>query len=107
MLTGDYHAGMLIDVHERPFEPDSPLVATELMSPPISSPLFPADVTGRSPQVRQQINGHGYLAVEVTPERLRRTFRVLDDVADPASAITTRLTCTIEAGSPSALIDDG
>jgi hypothetical protein len=36
VLTGDYHAGMLIDVHERPFEPDSPLVATELMSPAIS-----------------------------------------------------------------------
>ena len=74
---------------------------------PISSPLFPADVTERSPQVRRQINGHGYLAVEVTPERVRASFQVLDDVTDPASAISTQLACTIEAGSPEATIDQG
>jgi alkaline phosphatase D len=105
VLTGDYHAGMLIDVHERPFEPDSPLVATELMSPAISSPLFPADVTERSPHVRRQINGHGYLALEVTPDEVRATFRVLDDVSDPASAISTELACTIAAGSPDAVVE--
>ena len=57
--------------------------------------------------MRRQLNGHGYLAVEVTPERVRASFQVLDDVADPASAISTRLTCTIEAGSPEATIDEG
>jgi alkaline phosphatase D len=107
VLTGDYHAGMLIDVHERPFEPDTAIVTTELMSPAISSPLFPDDVTGRSPQVRRQLNGHGYLTLEVTPERVQAWFRVLDDVADPASAISTPLACTIEAGSPQATIDQG
>ena len=48
VLTGDYHAGMVLDVHERPFE-DTPVVCTELMAPPISSPLFPADVSARTP----------------------------------------------------------
>ena len=83
VLTGDYHAGMLIDVHERPFEPDTAIVATELMSPAISSPLFPADVTERSPQVRRQLNGHGYLVLDVTPDRVHASFRLLDDVSDP------------------------
>ena len=77
------------------------------MSPAISSPLFPDDVTGRSPQVRRQLNGHGYLTLEVTPEQRTAWFRVLDDVADPASAIATPLACTIEAGSPQATIDQG
>jgi alkaline phosphatase D len=107
VLTGDYHAGMLIDVHERPFEPDSPLVATELMAPAISSPLFPADVTGRSPQVRRQLNGHGYLTVDVRRDTVLAHFQVLADVADAASPITTELTCTITAGSPEAAIDEG
>jgi alkaline phosphatase D len=107
VLTGDYHAGMLIDVHAQPFEPDSPLVATELMAPPISSPLFADDITARSPQVRRQINGHGYLTVDITADRVQGSFRVLDDVSDPASAISTRLTCTIRAGSPEATIDEG
>jgi hypothetical protein len=77
------------------------------MSPAISSPLFPADVTERSPQVRRQLNGHGYLAVEVTPDRVRATFRVLDDVTDAGSGISTPLACTIETGSPEATIDEG
>ena len=101
VLTGDYHAGMVLDVHERPFE-DSALVAPEFMAPPISSPLFPADVSGRTPQLRQQINGHGYLAVTVTPDVLEVAFRVLADVTDPASAIATAATWSVTAGSPEA-----
>ena len=99
VLTGDYHAGMVLDVDERPFE-DSPLVAPELMAPAISSPLFPADVSARTPQLRQQINGHGYLTVEVAPDRLTARFRVLDDVADADSPIATLATWAVDAGDP-------
>ncbi|MGK2946987.1 MAG: alkaline phosphatase D family protein [Acidimicrobiales bacterium] len=103
VLTGDYHAGMVLDVNQRPFEAGSPLVATEFMAPPISSVLFAADVTGRTPQVRQQTNGHGYLTVEVTPDELTVAFRVLDDVADADSAITTAATWAVAAGDPQAV----
>jgi hypothetical protein len=106
MLTGDYHAGMLLDVHERPFEEGSPLVAPELMAPPISSALFPDDVSGRTPQLRHQINGHGYLRVEVTPSAVAASFQVLDDVQDVDSSITTRLRASIAAGSPDATVED-
>jgi alkaline phosphatase D len=101
VLTGDYHAGMVLDVHERPFE-DSALVAPEFMAPPISSPLFPDDVSGRTPQLRQQLNGHGYLTVAVTPDELTVRFQVLADVADPASAIATAATWVVAAGDPDA-----
>ena len=60
------------------------------MAPPISSVLFPDDVSARTPQLRQQINAHGYLTVVAEPEQLTATFRVLDDVQDPRSAISTR-----------------
>jgi alkaline phosphatase D len=102
VLTGDYHAGMVLDVRATPFDQSSALVATEFMAPPISSPLFPDDVSTRTPQLRQQMNGHGYLTVEVTPKRLTATFRVLDDVKDPASAIATAATWTVAAGDPRA-----
>jgi alkaline phosphatase D len=103
VLTGDYHAGMVLDVHERPFDGDGgALVATELMSPPISSPLFAEDVSGRTPQLRQQLNEHGYLTVVVEPARVTAQFRVLADVADPASAISTAATWVIKAGNPRA-----
>src|SRR5690606_3917435 len=100
--TGDYHAGMVLDVHRRPFDPDSEAVATELLSPALSSPLFPIDVSPRTPHLRQQINAHGYLTVAVEPERLTATFRVLDDVTDVASPIRTEATWQIDAGSPRA-----
>ncbi len=101
VLTGDYHAGMVLDVHERPFE-DSPLVATEFMAPPISSPLFAEDVSARTPQLRQQLNEHGYLAVDVEPDTLTVRFQVLADIGDPASAISTAATWIVTAGSPRA-----
>jgi hypothetical protein len=41
----------------------------------------------------------------VTPDEVRATFRVLDDVSDPASAISTELACTIAAGSPDAVVE--
>ena len=77
------------------------------MAPPISSPLFPADVTARTPQLRHQINGHGYLKVEVTPDAVAASFEVLDDVQDVDSPITTRLRVSIAAGSPEATVEDG
>jgi alkaline phosphatase D len=100
VLTGDYHQGMVLDVHEVPFDTSSPVVAPELMAPPISSPLFSDDVSRRTPHLRQQVNRHGYLSVAIEPERLTARFQVLDDVNDPASAITTEATWQVDAGDP-------
>ncbi|MET0491303.1 MAG: alkaline phosphatase D family protein [Acidimicrobiales bacterium] len=100
VLTGDYHAGMVLDVNDAPFEPDAELVAPEFMAPPISSVLFPDDVSDRTPQLRQQINAHGYLTVVAEPDQLTATFRVLDDVQDARSAITTVATWQVDAGDP-------
>jgi alkaline phosphatase D len=102
VLTGDYHAGMVLDVNERPFDTDSELVCTELMAPPISSVLFPDDVSRRTPQLRQQLNGHGYLTVTAEPDQVTAEFRVLRDVQQPRSPIRTRATWRIRAGEPRA-----
>jgi alkaline phosphatase D len=100
VLTGDYHAGMVLDVQAEPFDTTSKVVAPEFMSPPISSVLFPADVSVRTPQLRQQLNEHGYVTVAVTPERLTVAFRVLADVGDADSAISTAATWLVDAGDP-------
>jgi alkaline phosphatase D len=100
VLTGDYHAGMVLDVHQRPFEADSPVVAPEFMAPPISSVLFPADVSGRTPHLRRQLNGHGYCTVSVTREECSVSFRILDDVADATTDVATAASYVVAAGSP-------
>lgn len=100
VLTGDYHAGMVLDVHAHPFDERSDVVAAELMAPPISSALFPADVSRRTPHLRQQINAHGYLVADVTSDRLTARFRTLTDVTDAKTAIATAATWHVDAGDP-------
>ncbi len=100
VLTGDYHAGMVLDVRATPFDQDSDLVATEFMAPPISSILFDADVSARTPQLRQQINAHGYLTVVAEPDTVTATFRVLDDVTRPNATISTEAVWAVDAGDP-------
>ena len=79
-----------------------PLVAPELMAPPISSPLFPADITERTPHVQRQMNGHGYLTVQVVPDRVSVAFRGPHEVANPTSAIATIANYGVASGSPKA-----
>lgn len=102
VLTGDYHTGMVLDVRATPFDQSSKRVATEFMSPPISSLLFGADVSARTPQLRQQINAYGYLTVEATPDRLTTRFRTVDDVKDAKTGITTAATWAVDPGDPKA-----
>jgi len=100
VLTGDYHAGMTLDVHAKPFDQSSKVVAPEFMAPPISSPLFAADVSKRTPQLRQQINAHGYLGVTIEPDQLTAHFKVVADVSDGDSKVTEQATWKVEAGNP-------
>jgi alkaline phosphatase D len=102
VLTGDYHQGMVLEVRERPFDQASALVATEFMAPPISSVLFGADISARTPQLRQQFNNHGYLTVDIEPERLTARFRILANVGDAASPIATGATWQVNPGDPNA-----
>jgi len=102
VISGDYHQGMVLDVNETPFDTDSTLVATEFMAPPISSVLFSQPVDARTPQLHEQLDGHGYLLVTVTPDDVTADFRILDDVRDPESGIETASTWRVDAGGPAA-----
>ena len=102
VLTGDYHQGMTLDVHERPFDQSSALVAPEFMAPPISSILFGQDVSPRTPHLREQLNNHGYLTVDIEPERLTARFRVLADVSQADTSISTASTWQVTPGDPNA-----
>ena len=74
MISGDYRQGMVLDVNRTPFDTDSTLVATEFMAPPISSVLFSQPVDARTPQLHEQLDGHGYLLVTVTPDDVTADF---------------------------------
>lgn len=100
VLSGDYHQGMVLDVHQTPFDTDSPIVAPEFLSPAISSVPFNDPVAERTPHLREQLDVHGYLVVEATPDALTAEFRVLDDVARPDASVSTASAWLVEPGDP-------
>ena len=84
VLTGDYHAGHGARRPRAPLRGHAGRVhgadgAADLVA------AVPGRRSARTPQLRQQLNAHGYLAVTVEPERLTARFQVLDDVTDPDS----------------------
>ena len=81
----------------------SPVVATELLSPAISSALFPTDYTGLNPHVKYFVARHGYLRCTVEAERLTAEYQLVSDVQDPNATIATDATWVITAGSPQAV----
>ena len=101
MLTGDWHAGMVADVHLDPEDLDTPVVAVELMTPAISS-MIDALPREANPQIHHAVDRHGYTTLHIEPERLTATFRVLDDVSKADTGITTDSTWQITAGEASA-----
>jgi alkaline phosphatase D len=101
VLTGDWHAGMVADVHLDAADPDSPVVAVELMTPAVSS-LVDGIPREPNPQVHHTVEKHGYMTLRLEPERLTATFRVLDDVWRADSGVQTDSTWQIDAGEASA-----
>ena len=95
VLTGDYHAAFVNRVHASPGDPSSPVVAPELLAGAISSIPFPEDHTAANPQVEFFDPRNGSLVCEVTPGAITADVRVVEDVADPGSAVTSAATFVV------------
>ncbi len=78
------------------------MVATELITPAISSALFSQDFTAANPHIGYFAARHGYLVCTVERERWTADFRYVSDVADPDATIETGASFVIEAGRPGA-----
>ena len=78
------------------------MVAPEFMAPPISSPLFPDDVSDARRSSASSINGHGYLAVEITPADAHRAVPGARRRHRRRQRHRDGSTWTVTAGSPEA-----
>jgi alkaline phosphatase D len=105
MISGDAHAAFVSDLKVNFADAQSPPIAAELCGTSISS-------SGRAQSrtdtiVRQNAHIHygesahrGYFVVDVTAERCTARLRLLDDVRDPDTAVSTAATFAIDAGRP-------
>lgn len=105
VLGGDIHSYWACDVKDDYDDPDSVTVASELVTTCLASRnpstgRFGA-VRDNNPHVRAcDLDGSGYILLDIVAQRVRSELRVVDDLADPASRCTPRHVFVVEDGRP-------
>jgi alkaline phosphatase D len=107
VLTGDAHVNYVCDLKADFGDAQAEPVATELCGTSVSSQGRPQSeveaVMRDNPHIRfGDSRRRGYVVVDVTAERSVARLRVLDDVTDPATAVSTQAAFAIDAGHPGA-----
>ena len=107
-LTGDWHSTFVNDLKLDFKDPASPTVATELVTPAITTggdgtPYGPyyGPMIEHNPHIRYfEGDRRGYFAATVTADRLEAELRFVTSVEDPGGTGYTERTFTVEDGSP-------
>ena len=105
VLSGDVHTNYVANLHARPEDPDSPVLAAEFCGTSISaegsSPKLVAAVRDANPHFKYADGSkRGYVLLELSRDRLETRLRVVDTVRQPDAAISTAATFTVRAGRP-------
>jgi alkaline phosphatase D len=107
VLTGDEHQHYAGELHLDGQAPAARPIATEFVATSISSggngqdqrPDYVA-IQRVNAQLKFNNAQRGYLLCDVTPERWRADFQVLDTITERKGARTTRASYAVEAGDP-------
>ncbi|MEZ5322328.1 MAG: alkaline phosphatase D family protein [Microthrixaceae bacterium] len=104
IVSGDWHASFVLDVHRRPGvtaeEQASPVVMPEFLVSSITTLIFPDDHRPANPHVRFFATDNAYAVVTVTPKELVCEFRNIADRWDPDTPLKATNRFTVTAGSP-------
>lgn len=105
VLGGDVHANYVADLHLRPGDPASPLVAAEFCGTSITSqgtrPDVIARIKGANPHIRfAESTKRGYVVLDVSRGRTEAALRVVETVKERDSPVATRARFTVEDGRP-------
>jgi alkaline phosphatase D len=105
VLGGDVHANYVANLHARPEEPDSPVLAAEFCGTSISAAgagaKFIAAVRDANPHIRfADASKRGYGLFALSRDRLEARLRVVDTVKRPDAGIATAATFTVRDGRP-------
>lgn len=105
ILGGDLHAAFAAQVHARPDDPSSPVIATELVTTSISSQGFGAqwvqNLLQHNPHIRYAEGAtRGYLTLDIARGQLEARQRGVATVKKPDAAVSTVKSFTVESGRP-------
>lgn len=105
VLSGDIHAFVVGTLNRRPEELDSPVVATELVTSSITSEGLPQEDLDHWRQHNPNLlvatsTHHGYLRLEISPQRLRADLVAVESVTERTAARRVLSSYVLEAGRP-------
>ncbi len=105
-LGGDIHQNVVCNVHADFAKPDSPVIASEFCGTSLSSasgvPQATMDaVRARNPHILlARSDRRGYVVADITPTDWTTTLRVLDDVSQEDSGVSTLARFVVKDGRP-------
>jgi alkaline phosphatase D len=107
-IGGDIHSYWTTDLKANFDDPASPTVATEFVGTSITSDPSPYETFSRllpeNPHVRYFESRHrGYVAVDLTPDRMETRFQVISDRRDPKATVSTLKRFVVQGGKPGAV----
>ncbi|QEG00456.1 Alkaline phosphatase D precursor [Stieleria maiorica] len=106
VLTGDIHSNWVNELRVDDRREDEPTIATEFVATSLSSggngPDKPNNldaILAENPCVKFHNGERGYIRCEVTPERWKADFMVVDDVLEPGGNTFQRSSFVVESGA--------
>ncbi len=107
VLGGDVHANYVADLHRRPEDPRTPIVATEFCGTSITSQGLGAAtvdlIRDANPHIHfAESTKRGYVLLDFGKDRAEARLRVVGTVKERESPVTTRARYTVENGRPGA-----
>lgn len=107
VLGGDVHTNFVADLHARPEDPASPVVATEFCGTSITSQGMGRDtaegILRANPHIKlADGTRRGYVLLEFAPARVEARLRVVQTVKRNDAGVSTYAAFTVEEGRPGA-----
>jgi alkaline phosphatase D len=108
VLSGDIHAFIAGNVRARPDQPDSPLLAAEIVATSISSDGRPQEQLEEGLRENPDLllaegRYRGHVSLRLSPHRLQASLMALENRDDPESAQRVLQSLVVEAGRPELL----
>jgi alkaline phosphatase D len=107
VLAGDIHINWASDLHADAADVKSQVVAVEFVGTSVSTTGDGSDITdaqkamvAENPWVKFCNNQRGYVRCEITKERMKSDYRVVDFVTRPGAGVKTRASFVVESGQP-------
>jgi alkaline phosphatase D len=105
VLTGDVHQHYASDLKVDFFDPDSAVVASELVGTSVASggdgdDRVQSAALRENPWIKYNANRRGYVRIDMTHEELRADLQILPYVSTPGAPVATGASFVVEDGRP-------